>query len=131
VLGRELLPVDRHRVCIQQARCAMHDRHLGADQVVFVQATQASDFLVLGLDQLGPGKFGGPHGPAKALGIGKVFGKVGRVDQQFFGHAAANDAGAPITKVLGNGHTCAEAGGNTRCAHTARAAADDEELVVV
>ena len=118
VLSRELLPINGHGMRVNQMRRAMHDRDVGAQQVFFVDAAQAGDFPVFGFNQLGPGKFRRWHRPAKALGIGKIFCKVGRVNQQFFRHAAANDTGAAVAKVFCNGHARTQSGGDPGGAHT-------------
>src|SRR3546814_14580206 len=55
---------------------------------------------------------------------------MGAVDEQFLGHAAANDAGAANLVLFGDRHPGAVGGGNARGTHAARTRADDEKVVI-
>src|SRR3546814_15390346 len=52
------------------------------------------------------------------------------VNEQFLGHAAANDAGAPDPILFCYGNARAVRGGDARGADPARTGADDEEIIV-
>ena len=68
--------------------------------------------------------------PAIAGGVAKIVGEPAGVDQQFLGHAAADDAGAADAEFLGDHRARAVAGGDPRRAHAARSRADDEQINV-
>ena len=125
------MSVQGHRVGIHHTCRAVQNRDTRALQQVLIDAAQAGYFLVLGGNQVWPGERRRRHRPAEARRVGKILGEVGRLHQQFFGNAAANDTGTAITKVLGNRHACTEPGRYAGGAHTARSTTDDEELIVV
>src|SRR3546814_18708482 len=60
------------------------------------------------------------HLPAETAGIGDILGEMGAVDEQFLGHAAANDAGAANIVLFGDRHPGAVGGGNARGTPAAR-----------
>src|SRR3546814_9063793 len=70
------------------------------------------------------------HLPAETAGIGDILGEMGAVDEQFLGHATANDAGAANLVLFGDRHPGAVGGGNARGTHAARTRADDEKVVI-
>ena len=100
-------------------------------QVGGIDARQARDLDVLGLQEGRPVEFRVVERPTVALGDLQGVADLGSHDHELLGHAAANDAGAADAILLGHGHLLAAQGGQARRAHPARTGADDEEVVVV
>src|SRR5207248_1821663 len=71
------------------------------------------------------------HGPAVTGSIFELGTKPRRIDQEFLGHAAADDAGTAEPIFLGHHDAGAVLGGNARRTHAARSAANDEKIDVV
>ena len=68
--------------------------------------------------------------PAKTLCVVQIFGEMRSINQQLFGHTAANDAGAANTMLLRHGNTRAMRCSNARSTDAAGACANDEEIIV-
>uniref|UniRef100_A0A0N4ZIZ6 PE-PGRS family protein n=1 Tax=Parastrongyloides trichosuri TaxID=131310 RepID=A0A0N4ZIZ6_PARTI len=105
------------------------DARLG--QVGGVDARQAGDLDVLGLQEGRPVEFRIVEGPAVALGDLQRVADFRGHDHELLGHAAADDAGAADPVFLGHSHLLAAQGGQARRADPAGTGADDEEVVVV
>ena len=60
----------------------------------------------------------------------EIVGEAAGVDQQLFGHAAADDAGSADAEFLRHDHLRAVLGGDARRPNAARSGADDEEIDV-
>src|SRR5262249_44944383 len=71
------------------------------------------------------------QGPAVACRILEIVGEARGVDQQLLGNAAANYAGPADAVFLRNEYPRTVLRGNSSCADTAGARADDEEIDVV
>ena len=124
-----LLQMDRVRV--HEFGPLHDDLDAGLGDVLVIEPFEARDLLVLVGDQHVPVEFRPRHRPAEAAGILEILDIVAGIDEQLLGDAAADHAGAAEAVFLGDGDLGAVAGRQPAGAHAARAAADDEEIVVV
>ena len=99
--------------------------------IALVDRLQPGDLLVLVGNQRRPVEACLGHPPAIAGRIGEMFGKLRGIDIELLRHAAADDAGAAVAILLGDGDAPAEGCRHTGRPHPAGAAADDEEIIVV
>ncbi len=123
--------LERDGVRIDELRTLHDDLDASLGDVVAIDAFQPRDLRILVGDQHVPVEFRAWHGPAETAGVLEILGKVAGIDEQLLGDAAADDAGAAETVFLGDGDARAMARRQPAGAHPARAAADDEEIVVV
>ncbi len=130
IFCRNGLIADLDGVLIKKHRPAIVQRYVVVFQDVVINPVQPVDLFILIGDQLRPGVGCLAHRPAISFRVVEVFGKMARIDQQLFGHTAANDAGAADTILLGDGHAGAEAGGNARGANAAGPGADNKQIVI-
>ena len=70
------------------------------------------------------------HVPAIGAGFFGDPGIFAGKDHQLLGHAAPDDAGAAVAVLFGQRHLDAALRRDTRRAHAARTAADDEQIIV-
>jgi len=70
------------------------------------------------------------HVPAEHRRIVEILGEMRAVDEQFLGHAAADDARAADLIFLGHGDARAIGRGNARSAHAARSGTDYEQVKI-
>ena len=120
-----------HGMGIDQFGTTVENIGLGVLQPLAIQPLETGNFLVLRGDQLLPVEAALAHTPAETFGILEMFGELRGIDEQLLRHAAANDAGAAITIFFSNPHALAERGRHAAAAHAARAATDDEKIVVI
>ena len=97
---------------------------------VLVDAAQTADLGLHRIAQRRPVEAGFANAPAIAARILEDVGEMAGIDEQLLRHAAADDAGAAIAIFLGNADPGAGPGRHPRRPHPARAAADDEKIVV-
>ena len=102
----------------------------GRFEVADIGLVEPVDLLVLVGDERRPVEGDLLGRPAEADGILEILGILGRIDEELFRHAAADDAGAADTVFFGDRHLRAMLGGDARRPDAARARADDEEIVV-
>ncbi len=133
LLGGEglVLADDLDRMGVLQHGAPMNQLHPGLAQVGGVDARQAGDLDVLGLQEGRPVEPGVVEGPAVALGDLERVADLGGHDHEFLGHTAPDDAGAADAVLFGHRDLLAAQGGQARGANPAGAGADDEEVVVV
>ena len=107
-----------------------------------IDRVEALNLLGLALEQGSHGVVGGRRRPPKASGVLEGFHELGRVYEEFFGHAAADHAGPAgatdglradeAERQLDDGHLGAVLGrGDARGAHASGARPDRDEVVVV
>ncbi|MNX61455.1 hypothetical protein D3C86_923890 [compost metagenome] len=133
LLGGEglVLADDLDRVGVLHHGAAVDQIDARLAQVGGVDARQAGDLDVLGLQEGRPVELRIVEGPAVALGDLQSVAHFRGHDHELLGHAAANDAGAADAVFLGHGHLLAAQSGQARRTHPAGTGADDEEVVVV
>ncbi|MCH9019225.1 MAG: DUF1549 domain-containing protein [Proteobacteria bacterium] len=131
VPGAMAVVADRDRMGVGEPRVVVDDRDAAVLEHPPVDAVEPRDLVVLVGDQPRPVEAALADRPAEALGVLEVVREVRGVDQELLGHAADVDAGAAEVALLGDRDTRAIARRDARRAHPARAAADDEEVVVV
>ena len=107
------------------------DRHAGLLEIGDIDARQAGDLALLRLDETAPIEGDLRDAPAEAFGVRERIGETAGIDHQFFRHAAADDAGAPDTELLGDDHAGAVLRGDPRGPRASRAGTDDEEIAIV
>ncbi len=120
-----------HPVRVGKRSAAVVDRDAGIAQRGAIGGFQP---VKLGLQrgaELRPVKALRPDGPAVTVGQRQGRGKARGKDHQLFRHAAPDDAGTAHAAFLGQGDAGPMlARGDARRAHPARAAADDEKIIV-
>ena len=129
-LGAHRLSLQGHGVRIFQCAADLEQIDAGIAQEIDVDAVEAVDLGVLVGDERGPVEARRPGVPAEGPGILEVLAVMGAIDQELFGDAAANDAGAADPKFLAHADAGAVRGGDPGRAHPTRAGADDEEVVI-
>mmetsp|Transcript_55438 Transcript_55438/g.104098 ORF Transcript_55438/g.104098 Transcript_55438/m.104098 type:complete len:305 (-) Transcript_55438:17-931(-) len=115
VLCSVLLTVHLHGVGIHDARVTFEVLHSSTIQQFGVDAVQARDLTVFGLNELVPvqaGRHTIRQRPAIALAILDLLKKMAAVDQELLRHAAADDAGATETSGC---ELCADDGERQLC----------------
>ena len=128
---RDALAMDAEGVWVFKTGMALKQLHPRVLQQVLVDAAQPRDLLLLGRHQAGPIERGRGNGPAKTGRVFQVFGVMRGLHQELFGHTTPNHASAAVAKALGNTDLGTQAGGDSRGAHTARAATDHKKVKVV
>ena len=126
-----VLRLDAHGVGVDQHGARMERLAAGLFDAMLVEAFEPRDFVLLVGDQGAPVETCLGHSPAIAGCVGEMFGKLRGVNVELFRHAAADDAGAAVAELLGDGDALAEPRRHARGANAARAAADDKKIVVV
>ena len=99
-------------------------------QIRAIGLREAGDLLLLGGDELRPFETRLAHAPSKTLGVAKSVRETAGVDEQFLGHAAADDAGSADPGFLGDHCSRAMAGRDPGGAHAPGSRADDEQIHV-
>src|SRR5690606_1166849 len=126
-----VLADDLDRMRVLEDGAAVDQVDAGLAEVGRVDARQAGDLDILGLEEGRPVELRPLEGPAVALGDLQGVADLGGHDHELLRHAAADDAGAADAEPLGDGHALAAEGGQSGRADAAGAGADDEEVVVV
>ena len=104
---------------IEHMSAFFDERDAGGGEIFAINCGEARDLGLLGAHKAGPIKMRGPDTPAKAGGIGEIIGEAAGVDEYFFGHAAANNAGSADAKFFGDHTFGAMLGGDARRPHAA------------
>jgi hypothetical protein len=108
----------------------LEERHAGLFQIGLIDVVETINLSIFVSDHRCPVEARLANRPAKAACIFKDFGEMRGVDQQLFGHAASNDAGATIAVFFGKRDAGAVERSDARCAHAAGPPAYHEEIVV-
>ncbi len=119
-----------HRLWPGEGRALVEDFHRMAVQRVGIGLVEPVDLGQHIIAQPRPIKAQIGHIPAEIARVRQILGKMGAIDEQLLGHAAANDAGAADAEFLGNRHPRAVRGGDPRGAHPARSGANHEQVIV-
>ena len=129
--GDTLLAVDQQQgVFVLEHGAVLHNRDAGLFDIGLVETFQPVNLAVLVGDQRGPVELALPEGPAIAGRVHDVFLELAGIDQELLGNAAADDAGAAQAVFLGQRHARTGQRRHAAGAHAARAAANDEKVVV-
>ena len=130
VLGAHGIGADTDGVGVFQGRVAGKQLRPGVADHLVVDALQAPELPLLGLDQDRPVEMPPLNGPAIGGGILEIVGEVGREDIELLGHAAAMHAGAAHGPFLDQARALALGGGKACRAHPAGTGADGEQIEV-
>ena len=128
---RDFAPAgEAHPLRPDDRRPLLDQLRAGGLEIGAIGGRQAGDLLLLGRNEARPVESGFAHTPAKPGRVGEFVGEAARVDVEFLGNAAANDAGAADPALLRHDGFRAVAGRDPRCADPAGPGADDEEVDV-
>ena len=120
-----------HRVGVDQLGTFLDQLDAGIGQIAGINAGQAADLVILGGNQLFPAEGGLADRPAIAFGQLEGLGELAGIDQEFLGHAAADDAGAARPVLLGDRDLPGPVHlGHAGRPHPAGAGTNDEKVVV-
>src|SRR6185312_1029344 len=128
---RAILVEQTQRVRILEHGAIGEDIDAGRLDVSRIDGFKPRDFLVLVRDQGRPVELRFAHRPAEPDRIGKVVGEMAGINEDLFRNAAADDTGSAHARFLGERHARTGESRHAAGAHAARAAADDEKIVVV